>query len=84
MQALIYFHTHLCVCCMFDYTHTIHINVTVNFEDYFVNFLNFKQMLFQSKDFFFSHSVRREKDACQNQCFLLFPQCFHRGLFCMA
>ena len=29
------------------------------------------------------NSVRRETDACQNQGFLLFPQCFHRG-FCIA
>ena len=57
MQALIYFQTHLCLCCMHYYTHTIHINMTVNFEDYFVNILNFKQMLFKSKDFFFSHNV---------------------------
>ena len=46
----------VCVCYMHDYTHTIHINVTVNFEDYAVSFLNFKQMLSKSKDFFFSHN----------------------------
>ena len=30
------------------------------------------------------NSVKKEKDACQNKGFLLFPQCFYRDLFCMA